>query len=359
MVSATRIGVAGCGKVSHMYLPTLERCPAVEIAGVADVDPAAAKSVAEEYRLPLAASPDGLLGDPSVEIIVNLTPIAVHVDVTRAALDAGKHVYSEKSLATTVEEAQGIRAQAERHGLTVACAPDTLLGSGFQVARAALEGGEIGRTISATAAMYRGAFSAPTPYTVGPFAFFDMAPYYLSALVSLLGPATRVSAATRTCKEGEVPEPGRAGAPIMMTGVIEFAEGAMADLTLAWGIDHRSEVTNFKVFGTSGVLAFPNPNNFGDAALLKRYGEDGWQELPESRQPEQMRRNLRGIGVAEMALAVRVGRTPRASGELAGHVVDIIGGMVRAGESGESVALTTTCAVPEPLPADARAELFV
>lgn len=358
MVVATRIGIIGCGRVSHMYIPTLRRCPAVQIAGVADVDPAAGKGVAERYGLPPARSPEDLLADPTVAIIVNLTPIAVHVEVTRAALARGKHVYSEKALATTLADAQGILADAAGRDLAVGCAPDTLLWSGFQAAREALRAGRVGRPISATAAMYRRGFTAPSFYTDGPFPFYDMAPYYLSALVTLFGPAVRVRAATRTCTAGEVPVSGTAGAPIMVCGVLEFAGGAVADLTLAWATEHRSEISDFRVFGSSGILAFPNPNGFGGPAHLQRYGEPDWQELPGSRAPAGERANLRGIGVAEMAIALRAGRQPRASGELAAHVVDIIGGLVESGRGGTAVDLTTTCAVPEAVTADARMELY-
>jgi predicted dehydrogenase len=341
-----------------MYLPNLVTTAAVEIAAVADVDAATAQAVAQQYQISRAISPDELLADPSIHIVVNLTPISVHVGLTRAALAAGKHVYSEKSLATTVDEARELVADADRRGLALACAPDTLLGTGFQVAWEALRAGRIGRPLSASAAMFRSELTNPSFYTEGTTPFFDMAPYYLSALVALFGPATRVSGATRTWPAAGKPTRTPAGADLAVSGLIEFANGALANVTLAWGTGHRSEIPVLNVHGTEGVLAFPNPNNFGDPAYLQRYGEHAWQELPGSRQPDSRRHNLRGLGVAELALAVQEKRRPRSGGDIACHVVDLVAGMVRSADTGERVELSTSCAPPEPLPAAVRDQLI-
>ena len=138
MMETTGIGVVGCGNVSHMYLPVLARMPGVDVVAVADVDAARAQAMRQEYDLPKAVDLDGLLADPAVDVVLNLTPIVAHVEVSRAALAAGKHVYSEKPLATSLAEAVDLVEDARRRGLALACAPDTLLGSGFQVGRDAL-----------------------------------------------------------------------------------------------------------------------------------------------------------------------------------------------------------------------------
>jgi predicted dehydrogenase len=357
-MTSIRIGILGCGKVSHMYLPNLVRTPAVDIAAVADVAADAAKAVAEQYRIERAVSPDELLADPSIELVVNLTPIAVHVASTRAALQAGKHVYSEKSLATTVAEARHLLVEADERGLALGCAPDTLLGTGFSVARQALDDGRIGRTLSASAMMFRSAPGGPSFYTNGPTPFFDMAPYYLSALVSIFGPVTRVTGSTRTWPEGATRPDDPAGASIAIDGVLEFRDGATANLNLAWGTSRRGEVPVLDVYGSAGVLSFPNPNNFGDPAYIRAYDDTDRTELPDSRQPADWPRNLRGLGVAEMAIALTAGRTPRAAGDLAVHVVDIVAGLVESADTGRRVTLTTTCAAPEPMPAELRKELI-
>jgi predicted dehydrogenase len=357
-MATARVGILGCGKVSAMYLPILRRSPVLDVAAVADVDAGIAQAVADAHGVPRAVSPESLLADDSIEIVVNLTPIFAHVEMTQAALAAGKHVYSEKSLATSTSEATDLVADADRRGLALACAPDTLLGSGFQAAAAALAGGRVGRPLAATAAMFRSALTTPNAYTDGPTPFFDMAPYYVSALVSLFGPVSRVSSSTRTWPADGRPDDGPAGASMAVAGVLEFHSGAMANLALAWGTEHRSEVPVLNVYGTNGVLAVPNPNNFGDPAYAQDYGEQDWQEIPGSRQSEQVPRNLRGLGVAELALALREGRAPRASGALACHVVDVIAGLVRSGESGRRVELTTSCTPPDPLPAAVRDSLI-
>lgn len=345
----TRIGILGCGKVSHMYLPNLVRSSAVEIAGVADVAADNAEEVAKQYGAGPVVSPDQLIADPSIEIIVNLTPIAAHVEVTRAALAAGKHVYSEKPLTTSLADARTLIAESERSGLALTCAPDTLLGSGFQTALGALAAGQVGRPITVTASMFRKGMSAPSFYTAGPTPFFDMAPYYVTALLWMLGPATRVSGATRSWPPGEKLDDPETGAPIQVSGVVEFASGATASVTLAWGTEPRREVPVLNVYGTDGVLAFPNPNNFGDAAFTQLYGDTEWKELPGSRQPEDWPHNLRGLGVIEMALALRDGNTPRTNSDLAAHAVDIIAGLVESGDTGRRVDLSTTCTPPAPV----------
>ena len=357
-MKSAQIGILGCGKVSHMYLPVLGRSPAVEVAAVADVDAGVARDVAAQYQISRATSPDELLADPAIQLVVNLTPIAVHVGLTRAALAAGKHVYTEKPLATTVDDARDLVAEADRRGLALAGAPDTLLGSGFQVARAALADGAIGRPLSASAVMFRGAMSAPSFYTNGATPFFDMAPYYVSALVSIFGPVTRVSGVTRTWPGNTKPADTESGASIAISGVLEFAGGATATITLAWGIAYRSEIPVLDVYGTDGVLEFPNPNNFGDAAYVRKYGDPAHSELPGSRRPATVPHNLRGLGVAELALALDEGRKPRAGADLACHVVDVIAGLVASGESGARVDLSTTCQPPEPLPAAVREQLL-
>lgn len=353
-----RIGILGCGRVSPMYLPNLVRTPAVDVVAVADIAAEAARAAAEQYGIGRAVSPDELLADPSIELVVNLTPIAVHVEMTRAALVAGKHVYSEKSLATSVAEATDLLATAQQHGVVLGCAPDTLLGTGFSIARQALEDGRIGRTLSAAAMMFRSAPGGPSFYTNGPTPFFDMAPYYLSALVTLFGPVTQVSGATRTWPDGGTRPDDPAGASIAVSGVLEFAAGATANLHLGWGTSRRGEVPVLDVYGSAGVLAFPNPNNFGDPAFVRPYDDAERTELPGSRQPADWPRNLRGLGVAEMAHALAEGRPPRASGELAVHVVDIVAGLVKSADTGNRVELTTSCPLPEPMPAELRKELI-
>jgi predicted dehydrogenase len=206
--------------------------------------------------------------------------------------------------------------------------------------------------------MFRSAPGASSFYTNGPTPFFDMAPYYLSALVSLFGPVTRATGSTRTWPAGSTRPDEAAGASIAVGGVLEFGSGATANLNLAWGTERRGEVPVLDVYGSAGVLSVPNPNNFGDAAYVRTYDDSDRTELPGSRQPADWPRNLRGLGVAEMATAIGEGRNPRAAGDVAVHVVDIVAGLVDSAATGRRVTLTTTCAVPPPMPAELRKELI-
>ena len=357
-----RIGILGAGAVSHLYLPNLVEMGSIEIAGIADLDADLAAKVASQYGVGPMMMPDELIADPSIEILLNLTTIRAHVATTTAALRAGKHVYSEKPLATSVADAQALADLARELGLALCCAPDTLLASGFQVPLARLAGGAVGRPLTATATMLRAAMPGPSGYTVGSFPFFDMGPYYVSALLWLLGPVTRVSGAARMWPAGERLEDASAGFPISLASTLEFASGATAGLTLGWGIEPQMEMTVLDLFGTTGVLGFPNPNTFSGPAFLRPYGaefaERSWSEVPGSRQSADLPANLRGLGISEMATALGEGRAPRLGADLAVHTVDVLAGLVESAETGKRVELTTTFARPEPLGAEELVRLL-
>lgn len=353
-----RIGVLGCGLVSHMYLPNLVESPIVDLVAIADLDSALAEQVGRQYGV-RAVAPDALLEDASVELVVNLTPIHAHVDTTRRLLEAGKHVYTEKSLAPTYPEARALADEADRRGLVLAAAPDTLLGSGFSAARAELDAGAIGRPAFASAVMVRGRVNEPSWYTAGATPLLDMAPYYVTALVSLFGSAVEVTARSTLWQPGEKPVEASEGAQLGADAIIRFASGATAMLTLAWtATTPHPETTRLDVFGAEGIIHFPNPNNFGDPAFLTRYGTDERSEIADSRQPEALRANLRGLGIAEAAQAIREGRQPRCSAHLAAHVVEIITAIAEAGETRAPVAITSRAERPRPLAAQGRNALL-
>ncbi len=351
-----KIGLLGAGNVTPLYLPNLMPAPGVEVAAISDLDSAAATARAAEYGIPAVLTPDQLLDDPEIELVLNFTPIPAHAETTRRALAAGKHVYCEKPLATTTAEAVSLVEEAERRHLRLGCAPDTLLGSGLQTARAALEGGAIGRPLGAGAFMFRS--TAPTAaYATGGFAFRDMAPYYVTTLVTLFGPARRVvgleETLTGTQAEGSYQE-----TPISFGAVIEFEDRLLATLLLSWGTDHRTEVPSIHVYGTRGDLSVPNPNVFGDAASVRLYSEPSAQVVEGSVQPPDWPRQQRGLGVAEMAEAIREDRQPRTAGDVAAHVVEVIEGILEAAEESDSVDLTTGFTLPPPLLAEDRARLL-
>lgn len=354
----TRIAVLGCGAVSHMYLPNLVESPVLELAGVADLDAGLATRVAEQYGA-RAIAPEELMADETIELVVNLTPIRAHVDTTRRLLDSGKHVYSEKSLAPGYADALSLAGHAKRKGLTLAVAPDTLLGTGFSVARERLDGGVVGRPAFASAVLVRSKMAAPSWYSAEATPLFDMAPYYVTALISIFGPAREVHAVTRLWPAGTMPSESPAGAQLGADAIIGFDSGATATLTLAWtSTTPEPETTRLDVFGSEGILHFPNPNTFGDPAYVTRYGEEERRELPLSRQPDTFRSNLRGLGIAEAAVAIAEDRSPLCSADLAVHVVEIIEAIDLAAARRAPVTIRSTVERPATLSAEARAQLL-
>ena len=339
-----RLGLIGCGAVSRQYLPTLLASSGVRLTAVADVDPSLAEKTAAQASTEWTSDPNELLARDDVDIVLNLTPIKVHVEITRAALRAGKHVYSEKSLATSVAEADDLLAVAESAGLMVGCAPDTLLGTGFQASWRSLREETIGRPLTAVAMMFRGSLGPSVPRALQ---FFDMVPYYVSALVTLFGPARAVTAIGSGFSTASEPDDD-----LGLFGMIEFASGKVADIAVMWATDSGSgEVPVLDVYGTSGVLRFPNPNNFGDPGHVRSHRDpaEAWTEVDGSRQPTDWLGNLRGLGVVEMAYGLAAGRPPRAGGELARHVVDIIASLIESSTTGVPVETQTSCSPTPPL----------
>jgi predicted dehydrogenase len=350
-----RVGVLGCGAVSRQYLPILMNLADLEVHAVADVDADRARAAAEEHGVPHFLVPDELLTSDAIELVVNLTPITEHFATTLNAIDAGKHVYSEKSLAVRRNEAVQLRELAHQRGVVLACAPDTLLGTGFQAARQAVAAGSIGKPVTAGAFMLRAPLKPPVAPAEVPLPLLDIAPYYLTALISLLGPAQRVTGFFDMTNK---PEDDVSSGRVIGSAVIEFGSAVTANLTLAWGSNYRSEVPMLFVIGTDGVLHAPNPNWFGEAAFIRRHGDPDCSEVAGSRQPPGWPRNLRGVGVAEMARAVREGRAPRTGADVAAHVVDIVESFAVAGREGAQVKISTNCAVPAALTADELAFLL-
>jgi predicted dehydrogenase len=356
-VERVRTGVLGCGSVSRQYLPIVTKAAGLEVLALADVVPQSAEAAGGKFGISSCVSPIELLEDPAIELIINLTPITAHFETTAAALAAGKHVYSEKPLATSAEQAGELLRAAATAGRVLACAPDTPLGTGFSAARRAMDNGDIGTPLAAGAYMLRaplGDLSAPSG---GALAFYDMAPYYLTALVNLFGPARQVTGFSQTQVHNAPPGDPRKSL-VRGTTVIEFSSGTTADLSLVWGINHREEVPLVVAYGTDGELRLPNPNAFGEPAAIRHYSEETWRELPGSRQPTTLPRNLRGIGVAELARAIRENRTPAADGQIAAHVVEIIDGMISSARTGRHVELMTRCQRAGPLDEKDREELL-
>jgi predicted dehydrogenase len=354
------IGIIGCGNISGAYLKACRFFEILHVSAVADLDVARAQAKAAEFDVPRALSVDELLADPDIEIVINLTIPSAHAQVSRRILEAGKSVYSEKPLAIDREDGRAFLALAERRGLRVGCAPDTFLGGGLQTCRGLIDSGAIGRPLAATCFMLSHGPESwhPDPaffYEQGAGPLFDMGPYYLTALVSLLGPMTTVAgsavvsmperAITSQPLAGTVIEPKT---PTHVTGLIDFTSGAVGTLTTSFDV-WASEHPKFEIYGTEGTLSVPDPNTFGGPVRLKLGGEQAWREIDLTHGYTQ---NSRGLGVADMAHAVRAGEPHRASGELAFHVLDAMQSMLEAAAAKRTVSLSSTCDRSMALPAD-------
>ena len=354
----TKLGIIGCGSISGIYCQAGTKLRNIEIAACADIDRTRAKTKAEEYQIPKALSVAELLKDPEIEIVLNLTVPAAHAEVAKAALKAGKSVYNEKPLATTREDAKALLKLAAQKGLRVGCAPDTFLGGGLQTCRKLIDDGWIGKPVAASAFLKCHGPDAwhPNPeffYKAGGGPMFDMGPYYLTALTSILGPVSRVCGSARASfpertltMEKRYGEKIPVEIPTHVAGVLDFASGVVGTITTSFDIwSHRLPFV--EIYGSEGTLSLPDPNTFGGPALVRRSGIKEWSEVPLTHGYVE---NSRGIGVAEMAAAIKSKRPHRASAEMAFHVLDIMQSIHDASLQGKYVRLKSTMQRPAPLP---------
>jgi predicted dehydrogenase len=320
-----RVALLGVGDIAEQYVRGLAQFPQAELVAVADRDGERARARAAEWGV-RGLSPEELLADAEVELVVNLTPPLAHVETTRAALAAGKHVYSEKPLAVSVEDGRALLALARERGLGLACAPDTFLGSALQTALEALP--RIGTPLAAQAFVGdRGPEhwhpAAQAYYEQGAGPLFSLGPYYLTALVQLLG---RIEAALAFATLPAVP---RLVSPTIETtyaGALRFANGAIATLFASYDVQGR-RVPPIEIYGSEATLSVPDPNLFDGPVLLGR--GDEWEELPVRHTTGRGR----GIGAADLVDALAAGRQPRASGEQALHVLDAMCALQEGGRT--------------------------
>jgi predicted dehydrogenase len=352
------IGIIGCGTISSIYMEMGKLFPSLHVTACADIDEERARAQAAKHDIPNVYTVAELLADPAIDIVINLTIPQAHAEVALAALEAGKSVYNEKPLAISREDARRTLDVAAARGLRVGCAPDTFLGGGLQTCRALIDQGVIGRPVGANAAIYG---SGPESWHHNPDFFyqegagplFDMGPYYLTALATLLGPAMAVSGSARiTRSERTIGSGPRAGeriavtTPTHVTALIEYQE-CVATLTTSFDTA-EGYTPRLEIFGSEGSLRLPDPNSFGGPVQLRLKGGE-WQEVPIE---HGFTSNSRGIGVADMAFAMAEGRPHRASGELAYHVLDTMHVIYEAAEQGRRLAPQSRCERPAALPVE-------
>lgn len=357
-----RIGILGLGAISGIYLKNLtELFQEVEIAGVYDLIPEKVEEVKAEYGIKKSySSMDELLRDPDIEIVLNLTRPFEHYETTRAALLAGKHVYSEKPLAVTYEEGVSLVELAREKGLLLGAAPDTFLGAGIQTCRRLIDGGFIGRPIGASARMIcRGHESwHPSPafyYQRGGGPMMDMGPYYLTALVNLLGRVdtltgvTAKSFDTRTITSQPLyGQTVQVDVPTHINGIMNFENGAVATITTTFDV-YYDRSAELEVYGTKGTLRVPDPNCFGGPVLLLRPEDGTFREIPLT---FDYKENSRGLGIADMAKALREGREMRAGCQQALHVLEVMTAFERSSRTGKFVKLESPYSRRNPMADD-------
>jgi predicted dehydrogenase len=357
MYQPLSVGIVGCGTISSIYAQAGQRFPILTIAACADLDPARAEALAAQHGIPRACSVADLLSDPTIALVINLTIPDAHAVVGLAALEAGKSLYNEKPLAISRADAQRMLDLAAEKGLRVGCAPDTFLGGGLQTCRALIDAGTIGQPVAAHAAILG---SGPESWHHNPDFFFrtgagplfDMGPYYLTALSTLLGPARTVSGSTRITHAertiGAGPRQGERIAVTTPTHVTALIEYDTAVATLTASFDTAEGYTpQLVIYGSAGSLRLPDPNTFGGPVQVRRTGGE-WEDVPIDHGYIE---NSRGIGVADMAYAMYEGRPHRASGELAYHVLDIMHAVYESAETGRRIDVQSACERPAALPA--------
>jgi predicted dehydrogenase len=358
MPRQVKVALIGCGNISEAYFAGCPRYDILQLTACADLDPARAQAKAEKHGV-RACSVDELLADPEIEIIINLTIPQAHAPLNERILRAGKHAYTEKPFALDGRESRRVLALARRRKLLVGSAPDTFLGGGIQTARQLLDDGVIGRPLAATAHMLcRGHESwHPAPefyYQRGGGPMFDMGPYYITALVNLLGPVRRVSGSTKASFSHRLitsqPLAGKkvkVGVPTHYSGTLDFADGTVATVIMSFDTWPVPDQPCIVIYGSEGTMLVPDPNSFSGPVRVRRGADKNYHEMPLTHSDQR----LRGTGVADMAYSLlRRRRRHRCSGELAHHVIEVMAAFEKSSTSGRHVRLTSAPARPVALP---------
>lgn len=356
MLSKVKIGIIGCGNISQAYFNGAKLFDILEIKACADLSMANAEAKAKENNVK-AMTVDEILQDPEIEIIVNLTTPGAHAAVNRRILEAGKHAYCEKPFAVEREEAKKVIELANKNKLLSGCAPDTFLGAGQQTCRKLIDDGWIGKPVAGTAFMMCHGHESwhPAPgfyYQKGGGPMMDMGPYYLTTLVNMLGPVKRVCASAQMTFTERTGGSGTGGkkfpveVPTHYSGTLDFQNGAVINMAMSfdvWGHSHHP----IEIYGTEGSMKVPDPNTFGGTVLIKRSDYQEWKEIPLSHNYSE---NSRGIGVADMAYAIKTGRKHRCSAELAYHVLDVMRSFEESSDNSRHLRISSSCEQPAALP---------
>ena len=360
MMKKVKVGVIGCGNISDIYFENLTKVfnNIVEVKACADLITEKAEATKEKFNIPFIYTMEQMLADPEIEIILNLTTPHGHYEVCKQVLLAGKNVHVEKPLSIKKEEGKELLALAKQKGLLIGCAPDTFMGAGIQTCRKLIDDGWIGKPIGATAFMTCHGHESwhPDPefyYQIGGGPMFDMGPYYLTALVSLIGPVKSVSGMTaksfdkRTItSEKKYGKEVEVEVPTHVAGLLNFENGAIGSMITSfdvWG----AHLPFIEIYGTEGSLSVPDPNCFGGSVKVKRSNHGDFMEIPLTHIYGE---NSRGIGLVDMAYSIRNNRVNRPCGDLGYHVLEIMHAFHESSDQGKQILMENKCERPAPLP---------
>ncbi|MDD4796743.1 MAG: Gfo/Idh/MocA family oxidoreductase [Eubacteriales bacterium] len=345
-MNTVKIGMVGVGDISGIYLKNITGLfRQLELVAVCDLVREKAEKAQREYGVPkIYDTMHELFADDEIDIVLNLTRPYEHFEVSKAALLAGKHVYSEKPLGATLDEGKALVALAQQKGLLLGGAPDTFLGAGIQTCRKLIDDGYIGRPIGAAAFMICHGHESwhPDPafyYQFGGGPMMDMGPYYVTALINLLGGVSSVTGVARkSFAQRTITSAPQFGTvvdvevPTHITGILNFESGAVGTLFTTFDVHYPTQA-RFEVYGSDGTLIVPDPNYFGGPIQLYRPEENRCLELPLAFGYSD---NSRGLGLADMAQALRTGRAPRAGYQQTYHVLDVMTAFTRSSDAGKT-----------------------
>ena len=356
-----KIAVVGCGVISKAYLNAIrDYFSVIEVVACTDLDAERMNKTAETYGIK-AMSYDEILADPAIDVVLNLTNPGAHYPITKAALEAGKHVWSEKMIAVDLEQGRELVKLAEQKGVRLGVAPDTFLGSAIQTARYILDKGLIGKPLTFTASISRdySVFGEILPHLrkKGGSILFDMGGYYLTALANLFGPVREVAAFTATN------DPVRKGSRVdndckyfgeeytievsnMVAASLKYDGGVLGTLHMNSDCLY-TETTGITVFGTDGILYMPDPNKFGGEVKLQKLQAEPIV-FPAT---HGFSANSRGVGAAEMAWSIIQNRPHRGDMHMALNVFETAHAIETSSAEGRVVKLESTFTRPAPLPA--------
>lgn len=355
-----KTAIIGCGAISKSYIESLQKkFSIIDLVGCHDRNAEKMQLTADSYNLK-AMTLDEILDDPTVELVINLTTPQAHYAVIKMLLLAGKHVYTEKILTIELHEAKELLELADSRGCRLGCAPDTFLGASIQTAKSVIDSGLIGDITSCHGVLNRDAaqFAERYPFSCAPGGGigFDVGIYYLTALLSLLGPVQEVTGVTRTRQPirqhsllDKLGQTYKIECETLMAGTLLFANDCIGSVHFnSETIQLFPEQPILTLFGTKGIMQLADPNHFGGDISITLKGNTVPFVMQQSHGYDD---ESRGLGAAEMAWALRKSVPHRAAKEMAYHALEVLHGLVISGEQRRFYRLSSTFTMPEAMPA--------